>query len=86
MNPAIDNATNRIIDDILSVKEEAYSIFIPKIEAIKQTISNGHTAIIALVSIAIVLSIVTIIRQQKIMRKLDELTKKTEEPTAEDKP
>ena len=49
-------------------------------------ISSNHTTIIVLVSIAIMLSIVTIIRQQKIIRKLDELTKKTEEPTAEDKP
>ena len=49
-------------------------------------ISEGHTTIIVLVSIAILLSIVTIIRQQKILRKLDEMAKKTEEPTAEDKP
>lgn len=86
MSPAINNATNTIISDILSAKEEVYSIFIPKIEAIKQTISDGYTAIIVLVSIAIVLSIVTIIRQQKILRKLDEITKKTEEPSTEDKP
>lgn len=59
------------------------SVFIPKIE---KMVANGHTAIIILVSITIVLSIVTIIRQQKIMRKLDEMTKKTEEPTTEDKP
>lgn len=86
MSPAINNATKTIISDILSAKEEVYSIFIPEIEAIKQTISDGHTAIIVLVSIAIVLSIVTIIRQQKILRKLDEITKKTEEPSTEDKP
>ena len=49
-------------------------------------ISSNHTTIIVLVSIAIMLSIVTIIRQQKIIRKLDELTKNTEEPTAKDKP
>lgn len=53
-------------------------------------ISNGHTTIIVLVSIAIAATLIMgaaiLIRQQKIMRKLDELTKKTEEPTAEDKP
>lgn len=57
--------------------------FIPDIT---RMVTNGHTAIIILVSITIVLSIVTIIRQQKILRKLDALTKQTEEPTAEDKP
>ena len=40
-------------------------------------IKNGHTTIIILVSIAILLSVFTIIRQQKILRKLDELTKQT---------
>lgn len=59
------------------------SRFIPEI---KKMVANGNTTIIILVSIAILLSVLTIIRQQKIMRKLDELTKKTEEPTAEDKP
>lgn len=53
-------------------------------------ISNGHTTIIVLVSIAIAATLIMgaaiLIRQQKIMRKLDELTKKTEEPTTEDKP
>lgn len=53
-------------------------------------ISNGHTTIIVLVSIAIAATLIMgaaiLIRQQKILRKLDELTKKTEEPTAEDKP
>lgn len=53
-------------------------------------IKNGHTTIIILVSISIALTIImgaaVLIRQQKIMRKLDELTKKTEEPTTEDKP
>ena len=42
-------------------------------------ISNGHTAIIILVSIAILLSIVTIIRQQKIMKMLQDLTPPREE-------
>ena len=53
-------------------------------------ISNGHTTIIVLVSIAIATTLIMgaaiLIRQQKILRKLDELTKQTEEPTAEDKP
>lgn len=53
-------------------------------------IGNGHTTIIVLVSIAIAATLIMgaaiLIRQQKIMRKLDELTKQTEEPTAEDKP
>ena len=42
-------------------------------------ISNGHTTIIVLVSIAIAVTLIMgaaiLIRQQKIMRKLDELTK-----------
>lgn len=42
-------------------------------------ISNGHTTIIVLISIAIALTIIMgaaiLIRQQKIMRKLDELAK-----------
>ena len=53
-------------------------------------IDNGHTAIIVLVSITIALTIIMgtiiLIRQRKILRKLDELTKRTEEPTTEDKP
>ena len=53
-------------------------------------ISNGHTTIIVLVFIAIATTLIMgaaiLIRQQKILRKLDELTKQTEEPTAEDKP
>lgn len=49
-------------------------------------VANGNTTIIIFVSIAILLSAITIIRQQKILRKLDELTKKTEEPSTEDKP
>lgn len=42
-------------------------------------IKNGHTTIIVLVSIAIAVTLIMgaaiLIRQQKIMRKLDELTK-----------
>lgn len=53
-------------------------------------IKNGHTTIIVLVSVAIVATLIMgaaiLIRQQKILRKLDELTKQTEEPTAKDKP
>ena len=53
-------------------------------------INSGHTTIIILVSIAIALTLIMgaaiLVRQQKILRKLDELTKKTEEPTTEDKP
>lgn len=48
------------------------SRFIPEI---KKMVANGNTTIIILVSIAILLSVLTIIRQQKIMRKLNELTK-----------
>mgnify|MGYP004704618043 CR=1 FL=1 len=59
------------------------SRFIPEI---KKMVANGNTTIIIFVSIAILLSAITIIRQQKILRKLDELTKKTEEPSTEDKP
>lgn len=77
---------NSMLDSIEFFSTEACNLLSVNIPQIKRLISNGHTAIIILVSIAILLSIVTIIRQQKIMRKLDELTKKTEEPTAEDKP
>lgn len=53
-------------------------------------ISNGHTTIIVLVSVAIAATLIMgaaiLIRQQKIMRKLDQLTVKTEETSAEDKP
>ena len=61
--------------------------FIPDIT---RMVTNGHTAIIVLVSAAIIATLIMgaaiLIRQQKILRKLDELTKKTEEPTTEDKP
>ena len=77
---------NSMLDSIEFFSTEACNLLSVNIPQIKRLISNGHTAIIILVSIAILLSIVTIIRQQKIMRKLDELTKKTDEPTAEDKP
>lgn len=59
------------------------SSFIPEI---KKMVANGNTTIIVLVSIAILLSAITIIRQQKILRKLDQLTKKTEETSARGEP
>ena len=42
--------------------------------------------IFAILGVSIVLTIIIFIRQQKILRKLDEIAKKTEEPTTEDKP
>ena len=77
---------NSLLDAIDFQSSETLNMLSINIPQIKSMISEGHTAIIVLVSIAILLSIVTIIRQQKILRKLDELTKKTEEPTTEDKP
>ena len=76
----------KIIDAIDGTVMNIFNLLTIETPAIKKAISSGHIIIIVLVSIAIMLSIVTIIRQQKIIRKLDELTKKTEEPTAEDKP
>lgn len=77
---------NSLLDAINFQSSETLNMLSINIPQIKSMISEGHTAIIVLVSIAILLSIVTIIRQQKILRKLDELTKKTEDPTTEDKP
>lgn len=77
---------NSLLDAIDFQSSETLNMLSINIPQIKSMISEGHTAIIVLVSIAILLSIVTIIRQQKILRKLDELTKKTEDPTTEDKP
>lgn len=76
----------KILEAIGDTSINTFNLLTIEIPAIKEAIFNGHTIIIALVSIAILLSIVTIIRQQKILRKLDELTKKTEDPTTEDKP
>ena len=76
----------KIIDAIDGTVMNIFNLLTIETPAIKKAISSGHIIIIALVSIAIMLSIVTIIRQQKIMRKLDQLTEKTEEPTTEDKP
>ena len=77
---------NSVLDSIEFISNEAWNMLSVNIPQIKSLISRGHTVIIVLVSIAILLSVVTIIRQQKILRKLDELTKKTEEPSTEDKP
>lgn len=76
----------KIIDAIDGTVMNIFNLLTIETPAIKKAISSGHIIIIVLVSIAIMLSIVTIIRQQKIMRKLDEITKKTEEPSTEDKP
>ena len=90
MSPAIDNATNTILDNLQFFREEVGTLLTANAERIKDLISNGHTTIIVLVSVTIALTIIMgtaiLIRQRKILRKLDELTKKTEEPTTEDKP
>lgn len=65
----------KIIDAIDGTVMNIFNLLTIETPAIKKAISSGHIIIIVLVSIAIMLSIVTIIRQQKIMRKLDELTK-----------
>ena len=49
--------------------------------------SNTRWTITIILAVAIVtFCVIVFIRQKKIMRKLDQLTKKTEEPTTEDKP
>ena len=63
---------------------EAYQYLVTEIPAIKKVIFNGHTILIVLVSIAILLSIVTIIRQQKIMKMLRDLTPPKAEPLKEE--
>ena len=77
---------NSVLESIEFLSNEAWNMLSINIPQIKSLISKGHTAIIVLVFIAILLSLVTIVRQRKTLRKLDELTKKTEEPTTEDKP
>ena len=58
------------------------SRFIPEI---KKMVANGNTTIIIFVSIAILLSAITIIRQQKIMKMLRDLTPpKAESPREEE--
>lgn len=43
-------------------------------------------SILAVAILFLIVSIIIIVRQQKILRKLDELTKETKEPSIEDKP
>ena len=43
-------------------------------------------SILAVAILFLIVSIIIIVRQQKILRKLDELAKKAEEPSTEDKP
>lgn len=70
---------NSMLDSIEFFSTEACNLLSVNIPQIKRLISNGHTAIIILVSIAILLSIVTIIRQQKIIKMLRDLTPPREE-------
>lgn len=90
MDVFLNNATNAILDKMRIYSEEIRELIIIYIGEIRSRISSDHTIIITLVSIAIASTIIMgttiLIRQRKILRKLDELTKKTEEPTTEDKP
>ena len=90
MDVFLNNATNAILDEMQIYSERIQELIIIYIGQIRSQISSGHTTIIILVSIAIASTIIMgttiLIRQRKILRKLDELTKKTEEPTTEDKP
>ena len=90
MDVFLNNATNAILDEMQIYSERIQELIIIYIGQIRSQISSGHTTIIILVSIAIALTIIMgtaiLIQQRKILRKLDELTKKTEEPTTEDKP
>ena len=90
MDVFLNNATNAILDEMQIYSEGIRELIIVYIGEIRSRISSGHTTIIILVSIAIALTIIMgtaiLIRQRKILQKLDELTKQTEEPTAEDKP
>ena len=90
MDVFLNNATNAILDKMRIYSEEIRELIIIYIGEIRSRISSDHTIIITLVSIAIASTIIMgttiLIRQRKILRKLDELTKKTEEPTAKDKP
>ena len=89
MNPAIDNATNTILDNLQFFREEVGILLTANAERIKDLISNGHTTIIVLVSVTIALTIIMgtaiLIRQQKIMKMLRDLTPpKAESPREED--
>lgn len=90
MDVFLNNATNAILDEMQIYSERIQELIIVYIGEIRSRISSGHTTIIILVSIAIALTIIMgtaiLIRQRKILQKLDELTKKTEETSAEDKP
>lgn len=90
MDVFLNNATNAILDKMQIYSEEIRELIIIYIGEIRNRISSDHTIIITLASITIALTLIMgatiLIRQRKILRKLDELTKKTEEPTTEDKP
>ena len=90
MDVFLNNATNAILDKMRIYSEEIRELIIIYIGENRSRISSDHTIIITLVSIAIASTIIMgttiLIRQRKILRKLDELTKKTEEPSTEDKP
>ena len=90
MDVFLNNATNAILDKMRIYSEEIRELIIIYIGEIRSRISSDHTIIITLVSIAIASTIIMgttiLIRQRKILRKLDELTRKTEELTTEDKP
>ena len=76
---------NSLLDAIEFTSRETLNMLSIDIPQIESMISEGHTTIIVLVSIAILLSIVTIIRQQKIMKMLRDLTPtKAESPREED--
>lgn len=72
---------NSVLESIEFLSNEAWNMLSINIPQIKSLISKGHTAIIVLVFIAILLSIVTIVRQQKLMKMIQELTPKA---TAQD--
>lgn len=69
----------KIIDAIDGTVMNIFNLLTIETPAIKKAISSGHIIIIVLVSIAIMLSIVTIIRQQKIIKMLRDLTPPREE-------
>lgn len=72
----------KIIDAIDGTVMNIFNLLTIETPAIKKAISSGHIIIIVLVSIAIMLSIVTIIRQQKIIKMLRDLTPPREEESS----
>lgn len=70
---------NSVLDSIESTGVYIFNMLSLTFPEIKRMIFNGHTTIIVLVSAAIMLSIVTIIRQQKILKMLRDLTPPREE-------